>query len=136
MGPVRQPAVAGQFYPGDAGQLRQAVEKYMGEARRINTVAPKAIIAPHAGYIYSGPVAGTAYASLAQANSDIRRVVLIGPAHWVAVDSLAASSAQTFATPLGLVRLDGDALDKIQSLPQVVVNDDAHQREHGHVWMT
>ena len=131
MGPVRQPAVAGQFYPGDTQQLRQDVENYISEAKGSDTPIPKAIIAPHAGYIYSGPIAGTAYASLAQANGAVRRVVLLGPAHWAAVSGLALSSAEAFATPLGLVRLDSKAHEKIISLPQVVVNDGAHQREHG-----
>ncbi len=131
MGRVRQPAVAGQFYPGEALQLRQVVERYIAESKGSDKVPPKAIIAPHAGYIYSGPIAGTAYASLAQANGAVRRVVLMGPAHWAAVGSLAASSAEAFATPLGLVRLDSDVHEKIRALPQVVVNDGAHQREHG-----
>jgi len=131
MGSIRQPAVAGQFYPGDARQLRQTVEKYIAEPGVKEAVAPKAIIAPHAGYIYSGPIAGTAYASLAQAIGAVRRVVLLGPAHWASVAGLAASSAAAFATPLGLVHLDKRAQEKIGTLPQVIVNDEAHKREHG-----
>ncbi len=128
---IRQPAVAGQFYPGNAPQLQQAVEKYMAVTGVKVAVAPKAIIAPHAGYIYSGPIAGTAYASLAQTIGPVRRVVLLGPAHWASVAGLAASSAAAFATPFGLVHLDKSAQEKIGTLPQVIVNDEAHQREHG-----
>lgn len=131
MGTVRQPAVAGQFYPGDASQLRHDVERYVGESKQADAPVPKAIIAPHAGYIYSGPIAGSAYAALAKANGTIRRVVLLGPAHWAAVTSMASSSADAFATPLGLVPLDLEAQDIVNSLPQVVVFDGAHQREHG-----
>lgn len=131
MDKIRQPAVAGQFYPGDAQRLQQSVNRYLEEVPKISGPVPKAVIAPHAGYVYSGPIAGTAYAHLSQADGDVRRVILLGPAHWVPVQGLGASSAQAFATPLGTVPLDDEAFEEISSLPQVQVRDDAHVREHG-----
>ncbi len=127
---VRQPAVAGQFYPADAKRLQQSVNRYLEEVPEISGPIPKAVIAPHAGYVYSGPIAGSAYAHLAQADGDVRRVILLGPAHWAPVQGLGASSAKAFATPLGTVSLDTEAFEEISSLPQVQVRDDAHVREH------
>jgi AmmeMemoRadiSam system protein B len=91
---------------------------------------PKAIIAPHAGYVYSGPIAGTAYARLAVDRAQIRRVVLLGPSHRVPFRGLAASSASAFETPLGLVPVDAGAVEIATSLPHVAVLDRAHDREH------
>lgn len=135
---VRQAAVAGQFYPGDEQRLRAAVEEYVeaaagdpGPAAAPSVDASlKAIIVPHAGYVYSGPVAGTAYAALAESAATIRRVVLVGPAHWVPVRGLAASSAEAFVTPLGVVPLDDEARRMALSLPQVRTVDEAHAPEH------
>lgn len=127
---IREPAVAGQFYPGDAKRLKATVRRYIGEVPEVDSPRPKAIIAPHAGYIYSGPIAATAYAYLAQANGDVSRVVLLGPAHWVPIHGLAASQAEGFATPLGAVPIDLEAREAILSLDQVEIRDDAHAREH------
>jgi AmmeMemoRadiSam system protein B len=91
---------------------------------------PRAVIAPHAGYVYSGPVAGRVYARLAPLRGRIRRVVLIGPSHRVWFRGLAVPSAQVFTTPLGPVRVDREALERILALPQVVERDDAHAEEH------
>lgn len=127
---IRYPAVAGQFYPGEAERLKRAVEKYLAESISEAERPPKAIIAPHAGYIYSGPIAGTAFAYLAKANGDVRRVVLVGPAHWAATRGLAASEADAFATPLGSIPVDRDSYEAIEPLRQVSVFEDAHTREH------
>lgn len=129
MNKVRQPAVAGQFYPGEANRLWRKVGEYLEEAKPTGT-PPKAIIAPHAGYIYSGAIAGTAYAHLVETGKEIRRVVLVGPAHRVSVSGLASSSVDAFATPLGEVPLDREAIDLIVSLPQVHLRDDVHAFEH------
>jgi AmmeMemoRadiSam system protein B len=126
---VREPAVAGQFYPGQAARLREMVTDFLAQAEPVDKV-PKAIIAPHAGYVYSGPIAASAYASLADVGPTIRRVVLLGPAHRVAVQGLAASSADAFATPLGIVPVDKAAIREILSLPQVQMRDVAHVGEH------
>ena len=113
MASVRSPAVAGQFYPGMAKKLQKDVKDYLDKAGKPSGQAPKAIIAPHAGYIYSGPIAGTAYACLAQANGGVQRIVLLGPAHWAHVRGLAASSAEGFATPLGVLPVDSQAQDQV-----------------------
>jgi len=130
MASIRQPAVAGQFYPGDAKHLKDIISNYLSEVPEVESPRPKAIIAPHAGYIYSGPIAATAYAHLAQSNGEVSRVVLLGPAHWVPIRGLAASQAAGFATPLGVVPVDAEVQEAILSLDQVEVREDAHAREH------
>jgi MEMO1 family protein len=132
---VRKAAVAGKFYSGSPTILHQTAERFLSEAARWGNggprkPAPKAVIAPHAGYPYSGPIAASAYASLAQASDTVRRVVLLGPAHWVPVRYLAASSAEAFDTPLGRVPCDAEARDLALKLPQVAVSDEAHAPEH------
>ncbi|MGA2176129.1 MAG: AmmeMemoRadiSam system protein B [Verrucomicrobiota bacterium] len=127
---VRPAAVAGRFYPADPAELRRVIESFLSLVQPDNAVAPKAIIAPHAGYIYSGPIAASAYARFASARPVIQRVVLIGPSHFVPFEGLAASSAEAFATPIGLVPVDTDAVRQICALPQVIVLDEAHAREH------
>lgn len=131
---VRQPAVAGQFYPADPQRLRTTVENFLRQARGNGdapSTAPRAIIAPHAGYPYSGPVAASAYAQVAAGRETVHRVILLGPAHRVPVRGLAASSASAFATPLGDVPLDRDAIRRLLDLTQVRFFDEAHAPEHG-----
>ncbi|MDP3939730.1 MAG: AmmeMemoRadiSam system protein B [Deltaproteobacteria bacterium] len=125
----RKPAVAGLFYPADAGELRAMIGRYLAEARP-GEGAPKAIIVPHAGYVYSGPIAAAAYARVASARGRVRRVVLLGPAHRVRFSGLAVSSADAFRTPLGEVPIDAAAVASIMPLPQVSVLDEAHAEEH------
>jgi AmmeMemoRadiSam system protein B len=128
---VRPPAVAGFFYPADPGQLTRAVDGYLaGVPEAGGDDAPKAIIVPHAGYIYSAPVAAPAYAALRAAAGRISRVVMLGPAHRVAVRGLAAPTASAFRTPLGAVPIDRAAVEAIAALPQVARRDDAHRDEH------
>ena len=127
---VRPPAVAGQFYPDDPEELRSEVKDFIAAAKTDTDKIPKAIIAPHAGYMYSGPIAGSAYACLARGRDRFKRVVLLGPSHFVALDGLAASSATVFQSPLGPVPVDEDALARIRKLPQVTILDAAHRREH------
>jgi AmmeMemoRadiSam system protein B len=92
--------------------------------------APKAVIAPHAGYVYSGPVAGRAFAALGEAAPQFRRVVVIGPGHFVPFHGIAVPSAAAFRTPLGDVPVDRDALETILDLPQVRSADRPHEPEH------
>jgi len=127
---IRQAAVAGQFYPGGARELAAAVERYLSQAAVEAGPVPKAIIAPHAGYVYSGPVAASAYARLRPAAGRVRRVVLLGPCHRVPLQGLALSGAEAFATPLGAVRVDGEAAERLLALPQVRVFDETHFQEH------
>jgi AmmeMemoRadiSam system protein B len=126
---IREPAVAGLFYPDDPLLLQQQVDNLLAQEVPVGA-APKALIVPHAGFIYSGPVAASAYLQLASVREQIQRVVLLGPAHRVAFSGLAASSARYFATPLGMVRIDQQAMDAILGLPQVRVLDEAHRDEH------
>jgi AmmeMemoRadiSam system protein B len=130
--PTRPAAVAGRFYPGEARVLRDTVRALLAQARGATGAgpSPKAIIAPHAGYLYSGPIAASAYARLAAARGRVKRVLLFGPSHFVEVDGLAVPSVEAFATPLGMVPLDRDALRTARELSQVVLLDDAHAREH------
>lgn len=126
---IRPPAVAGMFYPADAQELHRELQQLLGAATS-GTQPPKALIVPHAGYVYSGPVAASAYAQLIPLRDRIRRVVLLGPAHRVAFRGLAASSASGFRTPLGDVPLDTAALAPLLELPQIRVLDEAHAQEH------
>jgi AmmeMemoRadiSam system protein B len=130
MGAIRAPAVAGTFYPADAGRLRAAVEGCLAAAEPGAVLAPKAVIAPHAGYVYSGPVAGHAFGLFGDEAPRVRRVVVIGPAHFVPIRGLALPGAAAFRTPLGDVALDHEAIRAIRDLPQVQVADAAHQPEH------
>lgn len=125
----RSPAVAGLFYSADARQLAQDVNDLLAEAK-FNDFKPKALIVPHAGYLYSGAVAASAYASLRAAAATIRRVVLLGPAHRVAVHGLALPGVDVFDTPLGSVKLDAGLAGAIAHLPQVTVSSEAHALEH------
>lgn len=127
---VRPPAVAGSFYPADPGQLQAMVQGFLAQAAADPQGPPRAIIAPHAGYIYSGPIAASAYAQLQPVAERIRRVVLIGPSHRVALRGIATSSAEAYHTPLGSVPLDRAALAVLADLPYVQERDDAHAHEH------
>jgi AmmeMemoRadiSam system protein B len=129
---VRPAAVAGFFYPADAGTLARDVGAMLAEVQPGvgAAVVPKAIIAPHAGYVYSGPIAARAYATLLPARDRIRRVVLLGPTHRTPVRGLAVPAATAFASPLGTVAIDREAIARVADLPQVVVSDSAHALEH------
>ncbi len=126
---VRPPAVAGAFYPADPDQLRAMATACLHEAGSVGT-PPKAMIVPHAGYEYSGPIAATAYARLTAARDRISKVILLGPSHRLPFYGLAVSSADYFATPLGNVPIDREGFASALHLPQVKVLDEAHQLEH------
>lgn len=130
MNGVREPAVAGLFYPADPGALEAQLADLLAEIPETEVAAPKAIIAPHAGYVYSGAIAASAYGRLRPVADRIRRVVLLGPAHRVAFHGIARASAQYFETPLGRVPVDTEAIASIADLAQVVVLDRAHAQEH------
>jgi AmmeMemoRadiSam system protein B len=130
MSRIRQPAVAGLFYPSDPEELRSQIDRYLDQVEDADSPPPKALIAPHAGYVYSGPVAATAYARLKRAADTIERVVLLGPSHRVGFFGLAASSAEFFRTPLGDVPVDQKAVQRLLQLPQVHEIDEAHLMEH------
>lgn len=125
---VRRPAVAGMFYPGSPSELRSTVEDLLREAPRDRGPAPKAVIAPHAGYVYSGPTAAVAFQALA--GLPLERVVVLGPAHRVPVRGLALPGADAFATPLGEVPVDAEGAGAVSDLPQVAIFPEAHAPEH------
>ena len=128
---IRPAAVAGMFYPADAEALAHDITALLAEADQAGSPLPdKAIIAPHAGYVYSGAIAARVYAPLAARYGEIRRVILLGPTHRVAIDALAVPSSSAFATPLGIVLVDQAAIADLADLPQVVVSDEAHTFEH------
>ena len=127
---TRAAAVAGMFYPGDAKRLTAAVETYLADARPASGAQAKAVIAPHAGYQYSGPIAGSAYASLIPHAKDIERVILVGPSHRVPFSGVAASRAAAFETPLGAVPVDRDVIEALLKDGLILQNDAAHAREH------
>jgi AmmeMemoRadiSam system protein B len=118
------------FYPESAAALAQEVGQMLAAAPALPALHPKAIIVPHAGYIYSGPVAASIYAPLERLRGTVRRVVLLGPTHRVAVDGLALPASAAFSTPLGIIPIDGPAVEAIRGLPQVVISDAAHALEH------
>lgn len=128
---IRHPAVAGAFYPAEAGILRETVAALVpASVPEAAGEIPKALIVPHAGWIYSGGVAGAAYARLRPLAGVVRRVVLLGPVHRVPVRGLALPEADVFATPLGEITIDAEARRLLAPLPQVVVDGAAHALEH------
>ena len=127
---VREPAVAGMFYPADPAALAAEINALLSAAPIKTEKSPKAVIVPHAGYIYSGPIAASAYAPLKTVAHNIRRIVLLGPSHRVALSGLALSDADTFATPLGNIKIDAEATQQLQALPQVQELSAAHRWEH------
>jgi len=131
---IRPPAVAGAFYPDDSVTLqnvvRQMLEGASQRGQRSLTTMPKAIIVPHAGYIYSGPIAASVYTQLEPFRDTITRIVLLGPSHRIAFRGLATSSAEAYATPLGNIMIDQAAIASISILPQIIQLDAAHRDEH------
>jgi len=127
---TRPAAVAGMFYPESPSELSRDVSALLVDVPGWLDASPKAIIAPHAGYIYSGPIAARAFATLAGLRDTIERVILLGPTHRVAVRGLALPSCDAFATPLGAIPIDREAANAISALPQIVLSDSAHALEH------
>jgi MEMO1 family protein len=127
---VRPAAVADRFYPGSPDQLRATVKALLANARSASRPAPKAIIVPHAGYIYSGEVAATAFALLQPHADTITRVVLIGPAHYVPFRGLALPTVDAFETPLGHVPLAQDSAAVLADVVPIVRSDAPHAPEH------
>ena len=128
---IRKAAVAGQFYPDDPAQLKTMVRQFLAETTpTMPTAQPKALIAPHAGYIYSGSAAAAAFSRLLPFREEITRIVLLGPSHRVGFNGLAVSSADYFQTPLGDIGIDQASIRQALSLPQVSLMDEAHELEH------
>lgn len=126
---MNQPAVAGTFYPENPQQLQQMVSHFL-ENTNTEVLTPKAIIAPHAGLIYSGAIAASAFSLLSGIRKTITRVILIGPSHRIGFNGLAVSSAKSFSTPLGEIALDTEAVNNIACFPFVEYIEQAHIHEH------
>jgi len=126
---IRKPAVSGLFYPSDPTQLSVDIDRLMAGAKQ-HEVSPKALIVPHAGYIYSGAIAAAGYVALSSKRDVIQRVILLGPTHRVAVRGLALPGADYFDSPLGTIKVDEDAVQAIADLPQVIISPQAHELEH------
>ena len=129
---IRPPAVAGTFYPAEPARLLATVRDALADAaaRRPTAPAPKALIAPHAGYVYSGPVAAVAYATVLARRGQVERVVILGPAHTVALTAIAVPGAEAFETPLGPVPVDAGGCAALVDAGLAVVSDRAHAAEH------
>jgi hypothetical protein len=127
---VKPPSVAGMFYPADPSVLRKQVRGFLDAVKPADDSAPKAVIAPHAGYRYSGPVAGSAYAPLIPLAGKVKRVVLLGPAHRVPFQGVAINSAEAFSTPLGTVPVDAQGIQTAKQFPFVSQRDAAFAEEH------
>jgi MEMO1 family protein len=123
---TRPPAVAGLFYPRDPVRLQTEVLEFLGRGAPPSKVMPKALIAPHAGYVYSGRVAGAAFAKLRASAQTITRVVLIGPAHYVHLSGIAVPSVDAFETPLGRVPVDTEACSQIGGFEFLTETDAPH----------
>ncbi|HUM92538.1 MAG TPA: AmmeMemoRadiSam system protein B, partial [Candidatus Competibacter sp.] len=127
---VRTPAVAGLFYPADTAELHNQVQHFLSQVEPPVEPPPKAIIAPHAGYVYSGPIAASAYARLKAARGTIARVVLLGPSHRVGFRGVAVSGMVAFETPLGRIPVDQEAVELARQLPDVGFLEQAHAQAH------
>lgn len=127
---TRSCAVAGVFYPREPRQLAAEVDGFLRASREVTSECPKALIVPHAGYMYSGVVAASAYAGLSGCAQKIRRVVLLGPNHRVALGGMAVPTADFFDSPFGAIPVDREAVTRILELPGVVMNDRPHLHEH------
>jgi len=130
MNKIRDPAVAGMFYPADEQTLKDDVLAYLAQTHDKVAQQPKALVVPHAGYIYSGPIAATAYNQLIPFKDKINRVVLLGPSHRVGFSGLALPESDYFYTPLGEIPVDKQAVKELSHLTQVVVSERAHREEH------
>lgn len=136
MAHVRPAAVAGAFYPAQATILDKDVQRYLHESGTHRSGSqetlswPKALIVPHAGYVYSGPIAASAYNLLAPGRGEIQRVVLLGPAHRVPFRGIALPGVDAFQTPLGALSVDRAGVAAITRLPQVLELPGAHAEEH------
>ncbi|MBR6663860.1 MAG: AmmeMemoRadiSam system protein B [Alphaproteobacteria bacterium] len=128
--PVREAAVAGLFYPADSYQLEKDVSGYLQSVAPSLDRRPHILVVPHAGYMYSAEVAAKAYQQLLPFSKSIKKVIILGPSHRVAMNGIALSSAEYFATPLGKVKTDREITEYLKSKKGFVVNDRAHENEH------
>ena len=129
MASKRLPAVAGMFYPDKASKLDATVQSLLDNAKKFQC-DPRAVIAPHAGYVYSGPIAASLYASLLEISHRIKKIILLGPSHRMAFHGLALPESDIFVTPLGEIPIDTELAKQISHFPQVSIQEKAHTSEH------
>jgi AmmeMemoRadiSam system protein B len=127
---IRPAAVAGRFYPAGAAELERMVEGFLEDAQAGSVDNLKAVVAPHAGYLFSGPIAGSAFHSWAKQRGNSHLVVLLGPSHYIDFHGIALPGARAFGTPFGAVPIDSQGVEKLRGLPQVHQFPAAHEREH------
>ncbi len=127
---ILRPMVAGMFYPENAETLKSMVDELLHQNQASPAITPKALIVPHAGYIYSGSVAASAYGQVLPVREQIKQVVLLAPAHRVGFRGIATTSADKLSTPLGAISVDHEARNKALTLPQVQIFDMAFEGEH------
>ncbi len=130
---IKKSDVDGMFYPADQNQLREMINRFIDQGKSSSTQdleSIKGIIAPHAGYIYSGAIAGSAYKALQKIKDKIKRVVILSPSHHAYLNGFATHSADRFETPLGMLKVDRQGIDEIKELPQVIEYDQAFHKEH------
>ncbi len=129
--PVRKPAVRGTFYPADAGELCRMAGRFLQAAsERILPGRPSALVVPHAGYAFSGPIAGSGFVQLIRHAADVHRVILLGPSHYQDFEGLAACDEDAFETPMGMVHVDRNYVHKLEARQQVRIDSHLHQHEH------
>jgi MEMO1 family protein len=130
-GTTKEPNVAGSFYPLDPQELTALIDRYLGEVSTPQTdITPKAIIAPHAGFIYSGPIAASAYKSVAVRASSIKRIVVLAPTHHYQLQGACIPSFDGYQTPLGRVQIDRASVEQLSSLAVISQSDICFEREH------
>ena len=127
---IKQADVAGMFYPGEEASLRQMVDGFIQKALSFD-LRPRAIIAPHAGYIYSGSIAGTAYKTIAAVRDQIENVIIMSPAHRFYLRGIALHMADAFATPLGNIPVNIGIVKKIKQFSSVQWEERSFIQEHG-----
>jgi AmmeMemoRadiSam system protein B len=128
---IRQPAAAGTFYPSDPGELARMVDRLLAGAAQPppGEPMPDALIVPHAGYAYSGPVAASAYARLRPFAPTVTRVTILGPAHFVPLVGTAVPGTDVWRTPLGDVPIDETLRDAAVEAG-ATVDEEPHEPEH------
>jgi hypothetical protein len=127
---VRRPAVAGAFYPREAQELKSTVEALLSETTERKLGGLCGVVAPHAGYPYSGPIAGEAFSLLARSSDGPDRILLIGPPHYMPVRGIVAPSSRAFTTPLGDIAVDVGAVESLRHAGLVTIDDAPHAPEH------
>lgn len=130
MNKIRRSAVAGYFYPSNKEILIKQIKNFLENATLKFNYTPYALICPHAGYVYSGPIAGFSYKTLLPNKKNYKNIIILGPSHFEYVNGIAYISAEYFETPLGNAKVDLETLEKIKKLDFLVQNEDAHKKEH------